>query len=72
VRLSEDGGDYVVSIRDDGTASVSAAGESDGAGRGLLGMRERAELLGGTFSAGRLDGGGFEVRARIPARQEQP
>ncbi|GAB2567867.1 histidine kinase [Leucobacter ruminantium] len=34
-------------------------------GRGLSGMRERALLLGGTFSAG-PDGAGFAVRASIP------
>jgi signal transduction histidine kinase len=37
-----------------------------GGGHGLLGLRERVALLGGTFDAGpRLDGG-FEVRASIP------
>ena len=35
-------------------------------GHGLVGLRERVTLLGGTFQAGpRLDGG-FEVRASIP------
>ncbi|MFC4242007.1 sensor histidine kinase [Gryllotalpicola reticulitermitis] len=37
-------------------------------GRGLLGMRERAELLGGTFSAGPRAAGGFEVAADLPLR----
>jgi signal transduction histidine kinase len=38
-----------------------------GGGHGLVGLRERVTLLGGTFQAGpRLDGG-FEVRASIPA-----
>jgi signal transduction histidine kinase len=38
-----------------------------GGGHGLVGLRERVTLLGGTFEAGpRLDGG-FEVRASIPA-----
>jgi signal transduction histidine kinase len=37
-----------------------------GGGHGLLGLRERVTLLGGTFQAGpRLDGG-FEVCASIP------
>ena len=39
-----------------------------GSGRGLVGLRERVEVLGGEFSAGRHDDGGFTVRARIPAR----
>ncbi|WBQ03523.1 sensor histidine kinase [Kribbella sp. CA-293567] len=38
-----------------------------GSGRGLVGLRERVGLLGGEFSAERRDGGGFVVRARIPA-----
>jgi signal transduction histidine kinase len=39
-----------------------------GGGHGLLGLRERVALLGGTFQAGpRLDGG-FEVCASIPMR----
>jgi signal transduction histidine kinase len=38
-----------------------------GGGHGLLGLRERVALLGGSFRAGpRLDGG-FEVSASIPA-----
>jgi signal transduction histidine kinase len=38
---------------------------SPGGGYGLMGMRERAELLGGTLSAGE-DGGAFDVRLRVP------
>ncbi|GAA3215306.1 sensor histidine kinase [Dactylosporangium siamense] len=37
-----------------------------GSGRGLVGLRERVGVLGGEFSAGRRDDGGFAVRARIP------
>jgi signal transduction histidine kinase len=40
-----------------------------GGGRGILGMRERAALLGGTLDAGPRDGG-FAVVARIPAESE--
>ncbi len=39
---------------------------SSGAGYGLLGMRERAELLGGTLEAGPAEEG-FVVRLRVPA-----
>jgi signal transduction histidine kinase len=35
-------------------------------GNGLRGMRERVALLGGTFAAGDVAGGGFRVRARLP------
>ncbi|WP_336206798.1 sensor histidine kinase [Nonomuraea sp. LPB2021202275-12-8] len=37
-----------------------------GDGYGLIGMRERAELIGGSLSAG-FDGGGFAVLLRVPA-----
>ncbi|MFI6768073.1 sensor histidine kinase [Streptomyces sp. NPDC050355] len=36
------------------------------AGRGLVGMKERARLLGGSLRAGPLPGGGFEVAAQLP------
>ncbi|WP_225801862.1 sensor histidine kinase [Streptomyces sp. NK15101] len=44
----------------------TAAGRRDKPGRGLLGMRERCQLLGGDFNAEPTPGGGFEVMARLP------
>ncbi len=39
--------------------------ERDGGGQGIVGMRERAQLLGGSFEAG-ADNGSFRVHARLP------
>jgi signal transduction histidine kinase len=39
--------------------------ERDGGGHGIVGMRERAQLLGGTVEAG-ADNGSFRVHARLP------
>jgi len=46
-----------------GTPVTSSPG---GSGRGLAGLRERVDVLGGDFSAGPQPDGGFVVRARIP------
>lgn len=61
VELTESDTHFTATILDNGTT----AGEPGEGGRGLLGMRERAELLGGTLEAGPTDGG-FRVRATIP------
>jgi signal transduction histidine kinase len=55
--------DLFIEVTDDGQSSQ--AGESE-PGHGIAGMRERAAALGGTFSAGPRDSGGFRVVATIP------
>jgi signal transduction histidine kinase len=44
----------------------NGTGSSAKPGRGILGMRERCQLLGGELDAGPLPDGGFEVKARLP------
>jgi signal transduction histidine kinase len=68
VELGERDGFYEVVITDNGTVPIPS-GETEG--RGLLGMRERAELLGGTLETGPAEGGGFRVAARIPMKVNQ-
>jgi signal transduction histidine kinase len=53
-----------VEVRDNGRGNGSANG--DGAGHGLIGMRERVGLYGGVLQTGPRDGGGFEIRAHLP------
>jgi len=51
----------LVRVRDNGPGP-----ESSGEGHGLLGMRERAAMVGGTLTVGRAPGGGFLVEAILP------
>jgi len=52
--------------------STSNNGHSASNGLGLIGMRERVTALGGRLQAGPRDGGGFQVRAEIPAEIKAP
>jgi len=77
IRIAEKDGRYVLTVQDDGRglpADTAAEPGGPGAttGRGMLGMRERAELLGGSFEARTPDGGGLLIEARIPATPPAP
>ncbi|HJY72301.1 MAG TPA: ATP-binding protein, partial [Streptosporangiaceae bacterium] len=57
--------------RQDGQLSIEVTdsgcgGSAAETGYGITGMRERAALLGGDFSAGPRPSGGFRVAARLP------
>ena len=64
VRLFREGSMLAIDVDDDGEGDTSIPG----AGQGLVGMRERAELMGGTFEAGPRLGGGYRVSARLPLK----
>jgi signal transduction histidine kinase len=50
-----------ISVRDPGPARTGTAGS----GRGLVGMRERVALFGGTLAAGTAEDGGFTIGATL-------
>jgi signal transduction histidine kinase len=59
----------VLRVRDHGPGSV--APEESAVGHGLLGMRERAAMVGGSLRAGSAAGGGFLVEAELPVRRPE-
>ncbi|MFJ2610048.1 sensor histidine kinase [Streptomyces sp. NPDC087425] len=52
------------------TGGAPGASATAGNGHGLLGLRERLALYGGTLNAGPYPGGGFRVAALIPLEAE--
>jgi signal transduction histidine kinase len=56
-----------IQVDDDGTGTGTGTRPAV-PGLGLIGMRERVTALGGRLHAGPRDGGGFRVRAELPAR----
>ncbi|GAA1981117.1 sensor histidine kinase [Catenulispora subtropica] len=69
LRVADDGG-RVRSLMDaDGAGPASP--ERTGTGNGLVGMRERARIYGGTLTAGRRVAGGFEVVLALPIGDAQ-
>lgn len=79
LRFAVEDGAATLSVIDDGAgcgvtaqpadmAAPQLPRAADGAGHGVAGMAERIHVLGGSFSAGDGENGGFCVRASIPLR----
>jgi signal transduction histidine kinase len=69
IRLHEEQGTLLIGVVDDGAGTLAGRGIGGrSGGNGLVGMRERAELAGGSFEAGPRLGNGWHVRASIPTR----
>lgn len=79
VRLTYRADRITVEVRDNGTGvpadapagpggdqAQTGSGTAGRSGYGLIGMRERVALQGGSLRTGRLDGGGFRVAASLP------
>ena len=66
VRLTWEPAQLRLEILDDGPGTDAIAPS----GRGLVGMRERASLVGGRLEAGPRIGGGYAVRAWLPLEPE--
>ncbi|MEX2984601.1 sensor histidine kinase [Streptomyces sp. C36] len=64
--VEEAGAGLVVEIRNGPPDAAVPAPELPGGGHGLVGLRERAQSLGGTLEAHATPEGGFVVRARLP------
>ena len=66
VALAYRDGRLEVEVVDDGVGPDGSTG-----GHGLVGMRERVTLLGGTLETGPREAGGFRVAASLPYREAQ-
>ncbi|MFD3806238.1 sensor histidine kinase [Streptomyces sp. NPDC058611] len=59
-------------VEDDGRGAAHDLyedGGADGAGHGLIGMRERIGMVGGTLDTGPRPGGGFRISALLPLKK---
>lgn len=58
-----------IEVSNDAPATIPDA-YAKGGGHGLVGMRERVRIFGGSFDAGAQSDGGFRVQATLPLDQE--
>ena len=68
IELGYDAESLRLRVSDDGPGPP----EADTSGHGLLGMQERAAMVGGTLRTGKAPDGGFLVEADLPLGKESP
>ncbi|MEU2793097.1 sensor histidine kinase [Streptomyces sp. NPDC007100] len=71
VRLSYQDAELDLLVEDDGRGAqheLYSGGGADGLGHGLIGMRERVGMVGGSLDAGPRPGGGFRISAVLPLK----
>ncbi len=71
VRLTQENGNLILEVRDNGKG-IREEELSGGKSLGVLGMRERASLLGGEITISGIPGKGSTVSVRIPAQDVHP
>jgi signal transduction histidine kinase len=67
VRIDHRPDELLLSVTDNGVA-----GPESGHGSGLIGIRERAAVVGGEAQTGPAPGGGYQVTARLPFSVNDP
>ncbi|MDN0200514.1 sensor histidine kinase [Streptomyces sp. S.PNR 29] len=73
IRLAYSGNRLTISVTDNGSATAAATPPpGPDRGFGLMGMRERAQSVGGCLSAGHRPEGGFEVTTALPLHSHAP
>jgi signal transduction histidine kinase len=65
IAARQEAGNFILTIKDNGRG-ISDDDKSAPQSLGLLGMRERAQLVGGEFNIEVAKGGGTEITVRIP------
>ncbi|MFB9555027.1 sensor histidine kinase [Streptomyces roseoviridis] len=68
VRADEEGWLHILVVNGPAEERTSPLEGGTGTGHGLVGMRERVRLTGGSLDTGPLPDGGFRVAARLPTR----
>ncbi len=69
VEVAHDPAELTITVADNGPGQSRTVPRSPGLG--IVGMRERAAMLGGQLTAGTRPQGGFAITARLPAGKQQ-